>query len=136
MEISYLTIGGQVGATQGFRLPSLVSRPGRPRIVEPTHARIAQMVVDPTAWSSAGTMPVRRRSGTRAELSSDPAGAMSPIPSFRPEWDHTPVVRRCSTTPSRLQGRDSQTNGIHGLRVSRPRTRTPFAGLLRHERDG
>jgi anti-sigma factor RsiW len=67
MEISYLTIGGRVDATQGFRLPSLVSRPGRPRIVEPTHARIAQMVVDPTAWPSAGTMPVRQPAAQQHE---------------------------------------------------------------------
>jgi hypothetical protein len=60
MEISYLTIGGQAGATHGFRLPSLVSRPGRPRIVEPTHARVAQTVADQTTWPSAGNMPVQR----------------------------------------------------------------------------
>ena len=65
MEISYLTIGGQAGATHGFRLPSLVSRSGRPRIVEPTHARIAQTVVNPIAWPSAGNMPVQRPAAQR-----------------------------------------------------------------------
>ena len=56
MEISYQTIGGQAGATHGFRLPSLVSRPGRARIVEPTHARVVQVIGDPIGWSSAGNM--------------------------------------------------------------------------------
>ena len=57
MESSYLTISGQAGATREFRLPSLVSRPGRARIVEPTHARTAQMIANPISWSSAGFMP-------------------------------------------------------------------------------
>lgn len=60
MEISYLTLAGQAGATEGFRLPSRVSQAGRPRIVEPAHARIAQLVVNPTTWPSAGNMPAQR----------------------------------------------------------------------------
>jgi hypothetical protein len=59
MEISYLTISGQ-DATREFRLPSLVSRPGRARIaVEPTHARTAQMIGNPVSWPSAGIMPAQ-----------------------------------------------------------------------------
>ena len=60
MENSYLTLCDQGDATSDFRLPSLASRPGRARIVEPTHARIAQMVGNPSSWSSAGSMPVRQ----------------------------------------------------------------------------
>jgi hypothetical protein len=58
MEISYLTISGQ-GATREFRLPSLVSRPGPARIVEPTHARTAQMIGNPVIWPSAGLVPAQ-----------------------------------------------------------------------------
>ena len=57
MESSYLTISGQAGATREFRLPSLVSRPGGARIVEPTHARTAQLIANPISWPSAGVMP-------------------------------------------------------------------------------
>ena len=60
MESSYLTISEQSDATREFRLPSLASRLGRARIVEPTHARIAQMIGNPTSWPSAGIMPVRQ----------------------------------------------------------------------------
>ncbi len=57
MESSYLTIS-QTGVTRKFRLPSLASRPGRARIVGPTHARTAQMIGNPVGWPSAGVMPV------------------------------------------------------------------------------
>ena len=60
MESSYLTISGQAGATHEVRLPSLASRPGRAWIVEPTHARIAQMLANPIVWPSAGTMSAHR----------------------------------------------------------------------------
>ena len=59
MEISYLTIGSRAGATHGFRLPSLVSRPGRDRIVELTPALTAQATVNPVSWPIAGFMPVQ-----------------------------------------------------------------------------
>ena len=59
MEDSYLTLRDQGDATSDFRLPPLASRPGRARIVEPSHARIAQMIGNPTSWPSAGPMPVR-----------------------------------------------------------------------------
>ena len=57
MESSYLTLLSQTGVTREFRLPSLASRSGRARIVEPTHARTAQMI-GPISWRSAGLMPV------------------------------------------------------------------------------
>jgi hypothetical protein len=59
MDTSYLTISGQ-GATREFRQPSLASRPGRVQIVEPTYARTAQMIGNPTSWLSAGIMSVQR----------------------------------------------------------------------------
>jgi hypothetical protein len=59
MESSYLTISGQAGTTREFRLPSLASRPVRTRIVEPSHARTAQMIGTPVSWSSAGIMPAQ-----------------------------------------------------------------------------
>ena len=59
METSYLTISGQAGGTHEFRLPSLVSWPGRARIVEPTHAPTAQ-TGNPISWASAGIMSVQR----------------------------------------------------------------------------
>ena len=55
MENSYLTINRQ-SATREFRLPSLVSWPGRARIVEPTHACTAR-IGNPISWPSAGIMP-------------------------------------------------------------------------------
>ena len=58
MESSYLTIRSQTGVTREFRLPSLASRSGRARIVEPTQARTAQMIGNPVSWPSAGIMPV------------------------------------------------------------------------------
>ena len=58
MESRYLTIRSQTGATREFRLPSLASRSGRARIVGPTHARTAQMIVNPGSWPSVGIMPV------------------------------------------------------------------------------
>ena len=58
MESSYLTIRSQTGVTREFRLPSLASRSGRARIVEPTPARIAQMIGNPVSWPSTGIMPV------------------------------------------------------------------------------
>ena len=61
MANSYLTICSQRDATREFRMPSLASRPGRARIVEPTHARLAQMIVNPTSWPSAGIMPAQQR---------------------------------------------------------------------------
>src|SRR5688572_32047428 len=60
----------------------------------------------------------------KADVSPDMAHTTSPIPSFRPVWDHLPVVHRRNSR-RRLQGRDSQTTGIHGLRVSRPDSRSP-----------
>jgi hypothetical protein len=60
MENSFLTICSQRAATREFRLPSLTSRPGRARIVEPTHARIVQMIGNPTSWPTAGIMPARQ----------------------------------------------------------------------------
>ena len=59
MESSYLTLLSQTGVTREFRLPSLASRSGRARIVEPTHARTAQMIGNPVSWPSAGIMPVQ-----------------------------------------------------------------------------
>ena len=59
MESSYLTMSSQTGATREFRLPSLASRSGRARIVGPTQARTAQMIVDPVSWPSVGIMPVQ-----------------------------------------------------------------------------
>ena len=58
MENSYLTISGQ-SATREFRLPSLVSYRGRTRIVEPIHARTAQMIANPVSWPSAGLVPAQ-----------------------------------------------------------------------------
>jgi hypothetical protein len=60
MQSSYLTISGQADAIRGFSLPSLASRYGRARIVEPSHARIAQMIGFPSSWPSAGVMPAQR----------------------------------------------------------------------------
>ena len=60
MESSYLTISRQTGATHGFRLPSLMSRSGRARILEPAYARTAQMIGDPISWPSAGNMSAQR----------------------------------------------------------------------------
>ena len=60
MESSYLTRLGQGGAMREFRLSSLASRDGRARIVEPSHARIAQMIGLPSSWPSAGIMPAQR----------------------------------------------------------------------------
>ena len=60
MESSYLTIRSQTGATREFGLPSLASRSGRARIVEPTQARTAQMIGDPISWPSAGNMSAQR----------------------------------------------------------------------------
>ena len=60
MESSYLTILGQAGATSEVRLSVLASRPGRARIVEPTHARTAQPMVNPISWPAAGLMPAQR----------------------------------------------------------------------------
>jgi len=57
MESNYLTIS-QTGATGEFRLPSPAA-PGRARIVEPTHARIAQMIGNPIGWPKAGIMPAQ-----------------------------------------------------------------------------
>ena len=59
MESSYLTISGQAGATHEFRLPWLVSLPGRSRVAETTHARTAQMIANPIGWPSAGIMPAQ-----------------------------------------------------------------------------
>jgi hypothetical protein len=59
MEISYLTLLSQTGVTREFRLPSLASRSGRARIVEPTHARTVQMNGNPVSWTSVGIMPVQ-----------------------------------------------------------------------------
>jgi len=59
MENSYLTIHSQTGVTREFRLPSLASRSGRARIVEPAHARTAQVIGNPVSWPSAGIMPVQ-----------------------------------------------------------------------------
>jgi hypothetical protein len=58
MAGSYLTISSQTGVTREFRLPSLASRSGRTRIVEPPHARTAQMIGNPVSWPSAGLVPV------------------------------------------------------------------------------
>jgi hypothetical protein len=60
MVSSYLTISRQTGATHEFRLPTLVSRSGRARILEPTHARTAQMTGGPVSWPGAGTMSAQR----------------------------------------------------------------------------
>ena len=60
MENSYLMISRQGSAMGEFRLPAIASRPGRTRIVEPNHARVAQPIVNPMAWPSAGVMPVER----------------------------------------------------------------------------
>jgi hypothetical protein len=57
MESSYLTIRSQTCVTREFRLPSLASRSGRARIVEPTRARTAQMIRT-VSWPNAGIMPV------------------------------------------------------------------------------
>jgi hypothetical protein len=59
METSNLTISVQGDAMREFCLPALASRPGLARIVEPTHARIAQMLVNPSNWPSAGIMPAQ-----------------------------------------------------------------------------
>ena len=73
MECSYLTISGQSdNTTREFRLPSLTSRPGRDRIVEPTHARIMQMIGNPTSWLSAGRMP-----GQRSAVQQHQGGALA-----------------------------------------------------------
>ena len=61
MEEIHLTISGQGGATREFRLPALASRPRRARIVATTHAHLAQMIVNPTSWPSAGIMPAQQR---------------------------------------------------------------------------
>ena len=60
MENSYLTISGQADAIRGFSLPSLALRNGSARIVEPSYARIAQMIGLPSSWPSAGVMPAQR----------------------------------------------------------------------------
>jgi hypothetical protein len=60
MENSYLTICSQRDATREFRMPSLAARPGRARIVEPTHARIVQRIGNPTSWPTVGIMPARQ----------------------------------------------------------------------------
>ena len=60
MVSSCLTISRQTGATHEFRLPTLVSPSGRPRILEPTHARTAQMIGNPVSWPVAGNMPAQR----------------------------------------------------------------------------
>ena len=65
MEDSYLTHLDQGDATSDFRLPSLASRPRRARIVEPTHARIAQMVGLPSSWPTAGIMPAQRTAASQ-----------------------------------------------------------------------
>ena len=54
----------------------------------------------------------------------------SPIPSFRPEWDHLLVVRRCNSDTDCLQGRESQLPGITAFVFPGPvsgvrTTRTP-----------
>ena len=59
MEISYQTISGQAGAMREFRLPSLVSLPGRSRVAETTQTRTAQMIANPIGWPSAGIMPAQ-----------------------------------------------------------------------------
>ena len=72
MEDSYLTLLSQ-DATREFRLPALASRSGRARIGEPTtHARIAQMIGNPTSWLSAGTMP-----GQRSAVQQHQGGALA-----------------------------------------------------------
>jgi hypothetical protein len=60
MESSYLTISRQTGAIHEFRLPTLVSRSGRARILEPTHACTAQMIGNPISWPGAGSMSAQR----------------------------------------------------------------------------
>jgi hypothetical protein len=59
MENSYLTINRQ-SATREFGLPLLASRPGRPRVVEPTHACIVRTIGNPIGWPSVGVMSVQR----------------------------------------------------------------------------
>jgi hypothetical protein len=59
METSYLTISGQ-GATRESGLPMLASRPGRPQIAEPTHARIVRTIGNPIGWLSVANMAVQR----------------------------------------------------------------------------
>ena len=60
MESSYLTISGQGDAMREFGLPSLAPRHGCARIDESTHARIAQMIGNPSSWPTAGIMPAQR----------------------------------------------------------------------------
>jgi hypothetical protein len=60
MENNYLTMLGQAGATNEVRLPLLASRSVRARIVEPAHARTAQLIANPISWPAAGIMPAQR----------------------------------------------------------------------------
>jgi hypothetical protein len=60
MESSYLTISRQIRATHEFHLPTLVSRSRRARILEPNHARTAQMIGNGISWPGAGNMSAPR----------------------------------------------------------------------------
>ena len=97
--VTYLTISDQPSIAVKFRMPAPGSLAGPARIAEPTDARTAQMIQ--ISWPSVGLMSVSTQAAPQHQdghIAGFGGCDVTDTKFSRPDWDHLPVVRRCSQT--------------------------------------